>query len=134
MVSSMDIASKYRKQLMRNHTPYEKTMKRLLKELGYKFHQQVVIPSPRSFYIVDFLIPDIPKSLTGIVIEVDGEHHAYSPAQLGWDKQRTAYLKSIGLRVIRVANRALTQYEYPKTKKWLSRSIERLRMKQTRIA
>jgi very-short-patch-repair endonuclease len=114
---------------MRKHTPGEKTMKRMLTELGYKFHQQHILPSPKSFYLLDFYISDS----CNVAIEVNGEHHNYNPAQVGWDKMRDAYLASIGIVTIRIMNRALTPSEYDATKRYLKRRLDRLRFKQTRL-
>ena len=49
-------------------------------------------------YIVDFYCPE--KCL---VIEIDGDSHAESD-QIGQDQHREAYLKSLGLTVIRYTN------------------------------
>jgi very-short-patch-repair endonuclease len=129
MVTSSEVALRYRKQLMRRHTKGEVTMKKLLKSLGYRFHQQHIIPNPHSFYILDFLL------LPGcdVAIEVDGDHHLFNPHQREWDLMRDKYLKSIGITMIRVNNRALMNSEYDATRRWLKKTIDRLRFKQTRI-
>ncbi len=106
-------------------------MKRMLKSLGYRFKQQFVIASPKSFYILDFYLCFVNES--GIDVEVDGDHHSFSPAQIGWDKMRTAYLNSIGITVIRINNHALTEPDYAKTRKWLYKTIEGLRVKQSKL-
>lgn len=132
MPTSMDVALRYRKRLMRHHTPYEKTMKKMLKSLGYRFHQQHIIPSNHSFYILDFLLI-FQNCDIAIAVEVDGDHHQFNPHQREWDATRDKYLKSIGVTMIRVNNRALTNSEFEATRRWLKRTIDRLRFKQTRL-
>ena len=60
---------------------------------NHKFHRQ----KPIGPYIVDFYCSEL-----GLVIEIDGDSHA---EQAEYDDQRTAFLESQGLRVIRYANR-----------------------------
>ena len=59
----------------------------------YKFHRQ----KPIGPYVVDFYCAEL-----RLVIEIDGDSHA---EQIDYDTQRTAFLESRGLRVIRYANR-----------------------------
>ncbi|HET6783235.1 MAG TPA: endonuclease domain-containing protein [Pseudoxanthomonas sp.] len=54
---------------------------------------------PIGPYIVDFYLPAV-----GLVIEVDGSQHATEPGTTV-DRVRTAYLRSLGLKVIRFDNR-----------------------------
>lgn len=54
---------------------------------------------PIGPYIVDFYLPEI-----RLVIEVDGSQHA-TAAGTAVDRVRTAYLQSLGLKVIRFDNR-----------------------------
>jgi very-short-patch-repair endonuclease len=61
---------------------------------GLKFRRQHGIGP----YIVDFYCPE-----QSLVIEVDGESHADAD-QIVKDKQREAYMQSLGLRVIRYIN------------------------------
>jgi very-short-patch-repair endonuclease len=61
--------------------------------LGHKFHRQ----KPIGPYVVDFYCAELK-----LVIEVDGDSHADQP---DYDAQRTAFLESHGLRVLRYANR-----------------------------
>jgi very-short-patch-repair endonuclease len=62
---------------------------------GVKFRRQSTIGP----YIVDFYLPRI-----GLIIEVDGSQHATLPGT-AVDRVRTAYLESVGLKVIRFDNR-----------------------------
>ena len=59
----------------------------------HKFHRQ----KPIGPYIVDFYCSEL-----RLVIEIDGDSHA---TQADYDTQRTEYLSTLGLRVIRYANR-----------------------------
>lgn len=104
-------------------------MKKMLKSLNYKFKQQYVVSNPRSFYILDFIL----TPSCDVAIEVDGDHHQFDPRQREWDMIRDKYLKSIGIQVIRVNNYALTNSQYESTKRWLSKTINRLRFKQSRL-
>jgi len=91
--------------------PYNKTLKQRAKELrkagnlsevlfwqqvknkkflGLDFDRQKIIGN----YIVDFFCKDI-----GFVIEIDGESHDNKQE---YDKKRDQYLKSLGLKVIRI--------------------------------
>lgn len=56
---------------------------------GWKWKRQV----PRGRYIVDFLCPE-----ARLVVELDGGQHA---EQARYDAERTAYLNTLGLQVLR---------------------------------
>ena len=60
----------------------------------YRFRRQYVIGN----YIVDFYCHQ-----AKLVIELDGSQH-YTPEEMEYDKKRTAYLESQGLKVIRFSN------------------------------
>jgi very-short-patch-repair endonuclease len=60
---------------------------------GYKFLRQ----KPIGPYITDFYCAELK-----LVIEIDGDSHA---EKLSYDAQRTAFLESHGLHVLRYANR-----------------------------
>lgn len=53
---------------------------------------------PLGEYIVDFYAPSV-----NLVVEVDGSQHLEEAAEAR-DSERTAYLQSVGLEVIRVGN------------------------------
>jgi len=67
---------------------------RLSQLQGHKFRRQHGIGP----YIVDFYCPE-----RSLVLEVDGETHAEAN-QMRYDKKREAYLKSLGLRIVRYTN------------------------------
>ena len=62
---------------------------------GYKFRRQHVIGP----YIVDFFCYD-----ALLVVEVDGSQH-FEPSNAAKDEERSAYFRSLGLRVLRFNNR-----------------------------
>jgi very-short-patch-repair endonuclease len=67
--------------------------------LGVQFYRQ----KPLGQYIVDFYAPSI-----RLVVEVDGSQH-FAVEQAAYDSQRTAYLESQGLRVLRFTNLEVLQ-------------------------
>lgn len=62
---------------------------------GRQFYRQKIIGN----YIVDFYYPK-----TRLVIELDGSQH-YGEEGMKRDKKRDAYLKSVGLKVLRFSDR-----------------------------
>ena len=95
-----------RKELRNNSTYAEVFFWQQIKKgqlEGRKFRRQTSIGS----YIVDFYCPE-----EKIVVELDGEVHFNEEARK-YDKERTEYLESIGLRVIRFENQdVLKNTEY----------------------
>ncbi|MFN3466668.1 MAG: DUF559 domain-containing protein, partial [Candidatus Brocadiales bacterium] len=91
-----ELARAMRKEL----TPAERKLWSLLRQrpLGVKFRKQ----HPIGPYLVDFYSWE-----KGLVIEVDGDSHfrAESPQ---YDSRRDAYLKSLGLKVLRFNNQEVT--------------------------
>jgi very-short-patch-repair endonuclease len=63
--------------------------------LGVQFYRQ----KPIGNYIADFYAP-----AARLVVEVDGSQH-FEPTQAEHDRRRTAYLKELGLRVLRYTDR-----------------------------
>jgi len=70
-----------------------------LKTLPVTVHRQKVI----GRYIVDFYI-----AKAALVIELDGSQH-FEQAGEQADRQRDAYLESLGLKVVRIPNNAVNQ-------------------------
>ncbi|MFQ6002357.1 MAG: endonuclease domain-containing protein [Candidatus Zixiibacteriota bacterium] len=62
---------------------------------GYQFYRQKIIGN----YIVDFYCPK-----RRLIIELDGGQH-YGEEGMKKDKKRDAYLKSIGLNILRFSDR-----------------------------
>ena len=87
-------------QLRKNQTKEENLLwHNFLKKYPMRFRRQYVIGN----YIVDFYCHQ-PK----LVVELDGSQH-YDPAQQEKDQQRTAYLASQGLTVLRFTNLEVTR-------------------------
>ena len=95
----------YARELRKRQTNAERLMWRLLHNrqfLGIKFRRQ----HPIELYIVDFYAHEL-----GLVIEIDGGHHA-EPKQKTYDEKRTTFLEEKGLTVIRYwANDVLRETE-----------------------
>ncbi|MEN8252772.1 MAG: endonuclease domain-containing protein [Patescibacteria group bacterium] len=90
-------ATKYARKLRKKITDEERALWYKLKAgrfLGLKFKRQ----EPIGPYIVDFYCHS--KKL---IIELDGGHHNEEEVK-GYDEERTLYLESKGLRVIRFWN------------------------------
>ena len=86
---------KYAKNLRKNMTKEEKTIwYDFLNRITPRFHRQKIIGN----YIVDFYCPKLK-----IVIEIDGVQH-YNVANSVYDNERTQFLESLGLSVIRFDN------------------------------
>ena len=86
-----------RRELRRNQTSAEKALWNRVraKQLnGFKFFRQYSIGP----YIVDFYCPE-----KHLVVELDGESHFADDAVI-YDKERTAYLNSLHIRVLRFLN------------------------------
>jgi very-short-patch-repair endonuclease len=64
---------------------------------GYKFRRQ----HPLEWFIVDFCCPE-----AGLVVEVDGRIHEYTPEQ---DTVRQEYLQSLGTIVLRFSNEQINR-------------------------
>ena len=83
------------KILRNNMTPEEKHLwYDYLKKLPVTVHRQKNIGE----YIVDFYIADI-----NLVIEIDGRQHG-EPENVEKDKERDAFLTSLGIKVYRISN------------------------------
>ncbi|UCB52350.1 MAG: endonuclease domain-containing protein [Candidatus Zixiibacteriota bacterium] len=62
---------------------------------AYQFYRQKIIGN----YIVDFYCPK-----TRLVIELDGSQH-YGEEGMKRDKERDAYLKNVGLKILKFSDR-----------------------------
>ncbi len=88
------------RSLRRNMTPAEQTLwKQCLRHFPYRVLRQ----RPIDNFIVDFYCASL-----RLVIEVDGEYHASSEAQVR-DAERTRILEGYGLQVIRFTNEQVLQ-------------------------
>lgn len=86
-----------RAQFLRNNATKQKNelWYKFLRRYPVHFYRQKVIGS----YIVDFYCPT-----AKLVIELDGVHHN-EPAQAAYDLERTRYLNTRGLCVLRFHNK-----------------------------
>ena len=97
---------KYNEKLQANARALRKNMtkeeRRLwydcLKLLPLTVHRQKVI----GRYIVDFYIAQ-----ANLVIELDGSQH-YDPVEQKTDSERDAYMRALGLDVLRIPNNAVS--------------------------
>ena len=88
------------RQLRKNQTKEEALLwYNFLRKCQPRFHRQYVIGN----YIVDFYCHK-----ANLVIEVDGSQH-YEPENQIADEKRDAYLKSLGLTVLRIPNNEINQ-------------------------
>ena len=84
------------RRLRKDMTPQElRLWYRFLRPYPIKVYKQRIIGE----YIVDFYCAS-----AKLVIEIDGSQH-YEDTGKAYDTQRTAYLESLGLKVIRYSNR-----------------------------
>ncbi|MBQ4579708.1 MAG: endonuclease domain-containing protein [Clostridia bacterium] len=90
---------KYAQENRKNLTAEEKKLRYdFLRNHPFKFRRQ------KSFgcYIVDFFC-----SSAKLVIELDGSQHFTDEGKV-WDENRTAYLNTLGLTVLRFTNRQVS--------------------------
>ncbi len=86
------------RKLRKAMTPHERKLWYLfLRKYPVKIYKQRIIGN----YVVDFYCAS-----AGLVIELDGSQHYDSPG-LTHDSARTAFLKSLGLEVLRFSNREI---------------------------
>jgi very-short-patch-repair endonuclease len=89
----------HRHKLINDATEAELTTRNkltVLSKINYIFQKPFFICE--SIYFADFYLPKY-----NTVIEVDGNYHN-EPVQIQKDNKRTAYLESIGIKVIRITN------------------------------
>ena len=84
------------RRLRRDMTPHERKLWYLfLRKYPVKIYKQRII----GRFIVDFYCAS-----AGLIIEVDGSQH-YEPQGAAYDTERSAFLTSLGLEVLRFSNR-----------------------------
>ena len=84
------------RRLRREMTPHERKLWYLfLRKYPVKIYKQRII----GRFIVDFYCAS-----AGLVIEVDGSQH-YEPQEIAYDVERSAFLSTLGLDVLRFSNR-----------------------------
>jgi very-short-patch-repair endonuclease len=88
----------FRKELRNNSTPAEATLWKYLQrsqQEGRKFRRQHSVGN----YILDFYCPT-----ERLCIELDGAGH-FTDAGFEYDEERTAYLSSLNIKVVRFENK-----------------------------
>ena len=85
----------FAREMRKNMTPQEK-------HLWYDYLRNCVAQVRRQKQFGRFIV-DFYCASAKLVIEVDGSQH-YSREGLAYDRERTAYLKGLGLSVIRFTN------------------------------
>lgn len=89
------------RKLRRDMTPHERKLWYLfLQRYPVKIYKQRIIGP----YIVDFYCAS-----ARLVIEVDGSQHFDEEGQ-AYDEKRSAYLRSVGLHVLRYSNAEIDRY------------------------
>lgn len=97
----LKLAKKYRRERLKNRSPYELWFEEFLIEYDY-IPEKIFFVDEYNFYIVDFYLP---KSKT--VIEVDGIQHEFNKE---YDEKRTKRLREKGIRkVLRFKNTDLKE-------------------------
>ena len=99
--------SKHNKNLVPYAKQLRKEMTKEERHLWYDFLRQYPVNFSRQKvlgrYIADFYCPQ-----AKLVVELDGSQH-YESGEIETDAQRTNFLESYGLTVIRIPNNAITQ-------------------------
>ena len=86
------------RELRRDMTPHERKLWYMfLRKYPVKIYKQRIIGS----FIVDFYCAS-----ARVVIEADGSQH-YTEQGLAYDAERSAFLESLGLRVLRFTNQQI---------------------------
>ena len=97
MIHNRPILKSRRKELRNNSTPAEKLLWSVLQHSnlgGYKFRRQHSVGA----YILDFYCPS-----ECLAVELDGDSH-FTDEAIEYDRERTAYLNSLGIKVLRFLN------------------------------
>ncbi len=97
-VSKESIAREFAQNLLKRVTPSASAFKKILKSTGIRFMSEKIVYKEKSFYIVDFFIPD-----KNLCIELDGGYHN-EPEQKAKDIIRDSYLISKGYSNWRLTN------------------------------
>jgi very-short-patch-repair endonuclease len=97
-INNLKYLKPYRKELRSKLTAAEATLWTLLKSKqleGRKFRRQHSVGN----YILDFYCP-----FERLCVELDGAHH-FTEEGMKYDEERTAYLNSVSIHVVRFENK-----------------------------
>lgn len=103
MINNLPEMKPFRRKLRKNMTPAEVALWLMIKNKqldGERFLRQYSI----GYFIVDFYCPK-----HKLAVELDGEVHFTDEAE-AYDKERTEFLNSVGVRVLRFENFEVFQY------------------------
>lgn len=108
----LDVAKKYRDELVEKQTDSEKIIKAHLKSLNVKFEfQYIVFIDDNKFFIVDFFLPDY-----NIVLEIDGGYHSEIMQKIK-DEERIKRLRKLGIKKVeRLTNFECVETEFTRNK------------------
>ncbi len=98
--------SKYNKQLVPLAKDLRKKMTKEERHLWYDFLRKYPVRFSRQKVLGQY-IADFYSAEARLVIELDGSQH-YEDCNMVKDAQRTAFLESYGLKVIRIPNNDVT--------------------------
>ena len=104
-----DKAEDFRSDLIKKQTRSEAKMKVVLKELNVKYEFQKIFYTEKSFYIVDFYLPEY-----NVAIEVDGGYHNDKEQKIK-DNNRTLKLTEDINYVYRIKNESVDNIEIAKS-------------------
>ena len=106
--------TKHSQQLRKDMTPEEKKLwYQFLRNYDIRFLRQRVIGN----YIVDFYCRK-----ANLVIEIDGAQH-YEHEAIEYDKERTEYLKTCGIEVLRFLNKDIN-YDFENVCAYIDKIIK----------
>ena len=94
--------SKHNKQLVPLAKQLRKEMTKEERHLWYDFLRSYPVRFSRQKVLGKY-IADFYSAEAGVIIELDGSQHYEEKEQI-YDAERTAFLKSYGLRLIRIPN------------------------------
>lgn len=90
------------RNLVKNSQTLRKDMTKEEAHLWYQFLCRYPLRFRRQ-YVIGNYITDFYCHKAKLVVELDGSQH-YSPEEMEYDRKRTAYLESQGLKVLRFSN------------------------------
>lgn len=90
------------RNLVKNSQTLRKDMTKEEAHLWYQFLCRYPLRFRRQ-YVIGNYITDFYCHKAKLVVELDGSQH-YSPEKMEYDRKRTAYLESQGLKVLRFSN------------------------------
>lgn len=94
-LSPLELLKRRKNRLLKLQTNFEAMFAFRLRQSGVTYQEQVII----GRYIVDFLIP-----AKMAIVELDGSQHWMSPRQRDHDRERDAFLQTIGFTIFRIPN------------------------------